>query len=346
MIKPSTIFLAAVLLLGPLVAAELAVRALIESGRLPYASTSSEAADIGFANLARLGRPDVLVLGTSSIRNALHPDTLERLASEELGRPVRVQSVAQGGLSLADQQLIVESLSEQDLLPEALILGLSPSTITGQGLTNRWFSNSELGQAWSGCADLDEPEASICRLGQQSALWRWRGRPKRLIEAVAEPMPTTLRSGQRILHEDGWTSEPGASAKRFERMLKGYVERFPEGVPQAAGMSAAFAQLIAALRDRGTTVIPTALPYAPPLEEALVERNPAWRQELAAGYDGLVEAAGIDIVRVHRFGDWWRPRSSNDPRHLSAEGAAALTEQLWTMPEFREPLLESLRSDG
>ena len=37
------------------------MRVLIETGRLPHAPASSKAADIGFANLARLGRPDVEV---------------------------------------------------------------------------------------------------------------------------------------------------------------------------------------------------------------------------------------------------------------------------------------------
>jgi hypothetical protein len=320
------------------------VRLLIATDRLPYAPASSEEADIAFANLLRSGRPDVLVLGTSSIRNALRPDTLEALVAEETGQAIHVQGVAQGGLSLPDQELIVAALAERELLPEVVILGLTPSTITGKGFRNLWFSNSELGRAWSGCDGLEGHEAAECLIGTQSALWRWRGQLERIGEALAGPLPRTLETDGRMLQESGWTSEDGVNARRLERMIKGTVRKLPEGLPQADDMTPAYASLIEALVARGTTVIPVAIPYAPPLMEALVERNPDWLDELDAGYANLASASGVDIVQVDAFGDWWRPKSSNDLRHLSAEGAEQVTRQLYGMDEFREPLLEGLGS--
>lgn len=80
------------------------------------------------------------------------------------------------------------------------------------------------------------------------------------------------------------------------------------------------------------------------LVDAMVERNPDWLDELDAGFANLEDVSGQDIVQVDELGDWWRPKSSNDPRHLSREGARKLTRQLYGMDEFREPLLDGLAS--
>jgi hypothetical protein len=341
-IKPAVVLLALLLLLAPVIAAELSVRALIAGDRLTEAPGPNMAADVSLANLQRLGAPDVLVVGTSSIRNALKPATLEKAVLGDTGREIDVRGVAQGGLSLSDQRVMVRGLEERGLLPDTVVLGLSPGSVTGVAHRWTWFQESELGRLWSGCADLDGVEALGCRLGQNSALWRWRGRPDRLVEAGLRGMPSRYRFADHLLGEDGWTSDPPATARRLKRQLPSTVAKIPADVPHSEPNKDDFVALVEELRSYGVHVVAVALPYAPPLEEALLQTYPAWRQELEAGYAGLAAAADIEIVEVKAFDDWWEPGSSNDLRHLSREGAPPLTRQLWEMPEFRESLLEGL----
>ena len=177
-----------------------------------------------------------------------------------------------------------------------VIVGLTPSSVRGMGEHFDWFSESELGRTWSGCADVAELERISCRLSQRSALWRWRGHPERLLSALTEPMPRTFEDrGQRLL-EDGWYDGPPSSARRLDRTLPATLEQLPEGVEQDPQVRADFVALVDELRAHGSTVIPVAVPYSPPLIEALVERNPEWRSELESGYASLAAAADIEIV--------------------------------------------------
>lgn len=350
-IRPLAIALAAVLLLGPVVALEGITRLLIDSGRLPVASSSQELTDVALANLERLGRPDVLVLGNSAIRNGLQPDVLEELIHEETGRPVRVQGIAQGAMSLDAQRLLVRSLAERGLLPRTVLVGLTAGTLNGSlddadGQAADWFTSSELGRLWSGCQDVSWPAAADCLLGQASALWRWRGRPDRLLEASLEGLPTTFDHDGRLLQENGWASETPATARRLREQLPGTLERLPPlgGLPQA--VEEGYAALVDELRGHGAQVVPFALPYSQPLTEALVADDPAWQQRLREGYRRLEAVSGLDISLLEAFGPWWEPASQHDLRHLSREGAGPATRQLWEVPGFREGLLSGLTGDG
>ena len=103
--------------------------------------------------------------------------------------------------------------------------------------------------------------------------------------------------------------------------------------------------LIGELRGHGAQVVAVALPYAPQLEAALVARNPEWYAERDSGYAALSRAADLPIVMLDAYGDWWETRSQNDLRHLSRRGAGPMTRQLWEMPAFRDPIVETLTSD-
>ena len=104
-IRPLAIVLAGALLLGPTLALEVGTRLLIDRDRLPVATSSQLLTDIALSNLEHLGKPDVLVVGTSATRDGLQPDVLEDLIREASGRDVRVQGIAQGGMSLEAQRL-------------------------------------------------------------------------------------------------------------------------------------------------------------------------------------------------------------------------------------------------
>ncbi len=342
MIRPTVVLIAAVLLLGPLLVLELGARSLIETGRLPTAPSTSLEADISIANLERMGRPDVLVLGNSSMHNALSPDVLEKLVETETGQRIRVHNLALGGLVHDDQRVLVKGLAERDLLPDTVIIGLTPTSMTGRWDREGWLAASELGRAWSGCADLEGYEQWSCRLGQRSALWRWRGYPERLTAAMTEPLPTTISGSDREVFENGWVSARPATRKRLERLLSPTVERLSDEVTGSPVVVSQFAALVDDLRAQGVTVLVVTVPYSPPLQEALVERNPDWETQLAAGYADLAEAADVAIIAVPDAGDDWAPDWQRDHRHLSRKGARIVTSRLWETPEFREALLEGL----
>lgn len=346
MIRPLTILIAAALLFGPLLAAELGTRALIDSGRLPEAPSSNEETDVSLANLRRLGKPDVLIMGTSAARAGIKPGTLEELIGAETGEGVHVQGVAQAGMSLESQRLLVQQLAANDLLPEVVITALTPVSLGGDhGGDEDWFRDSELGQLWGGCAgDLDGAERFDCQLSQVSALWRWRGRPDRIVKAVDEGMPRSVVQGERILHEDGWLDTPGATPKHLRAATATALERVEKRIDVPDDIVDDFAALIEELRSHGSTVVVAEIPYSAVLEASLVARNPRWREQRDKGFARLEAAAGIDFVDVDGFGDWIKPSSFRDPRHLSGKGAGPFTRQLWEMLEFREPLLKALAS--
>jgi hypothetical protein len=349
-IRPLAVATAALLLLGPLVMLEVGVRLLIESDRLPEATSSQELTDVGLANLARSGSPDILVLGNSAIRNGLQPDVLETLIAEAGGGVVRVQGIAQGAMSLEAQQLLVRALAERGLLPSTVLVGLTAGTLNGslddaEGQAEDWFTASELGQLWSDCAAVSWPEASDCRLGEVSALWRWRGRPDRLVSAALRAMPTTFDHDGRVLQENGWASEEPATARRLREQLPGTLERLPPLGEVPAAVEERFSALVDELRARGVHVVAFALPYSPPLTEALQAGDPGWQERLLDGYADLEASADLDISVVEAFGSWWQPASQHDLRHLSREGAAPATRQLWEVPGFRDAVLAGVVSE-
>jgi len=345
-IRPLAAIIAAILLMGPLLVAELGTRALIKAGRLPAAPSSDPETDVSLANLVRTGQPDVMVLGTSSIRSALRPNVLEGLILDTTGRAATVRTVAQPALSLEGHRILVDGLAKQGLVPGLVVLGLTPSTMTGYGTHGDWFPQSELGRFWSGCSELTGEAADTCALGQWSALWRWRGEAPRLRAALAGDVPRSTGNGERRLTPSGWLSERPVKGFTLEARVPRLLKILPAGVPLPQENLDSFVALVDELRGHGADVVAVALPYAPQLEAALVERNPEWYAERDAGFAALGEAAGLSILVVDSYGEWWEKGSQNDLRHLSRRGAGPLTRQLWEMSSFRDPIVEALRSAG
>jgi hypothetical protein len=348
MIRPTAVIIAAVLLLGPLLVAEFRLRDLIESDRLPVAPSSSDFSDVSLANARRVGKSDVLVVGASTLRNALKPRALERLIGEATGKEVHVQSVAQGGISMATQLLLVQALADEDLLPSTVITGVSPVSLAG-GFPPEgdWLARSDLGQLWTGCSDdVLDPEMFECRLGQVSALWRWRGHPDDVARALLEPMPKKLVDGGRELKPDGWISARPSNPKKLDEQLPRALERMETEVLVPDDVVEGFTDLVEYLRAQGVEVVALRMPYWAELEAALVERNPDWQTQRDAAYERLSEAADIELLELSAFGDVAKTSWFRDPRHLSRLGAGPFTRRLWKMAEFREPILQSLASAG
>jgi hypothetical protein len=201
-----------------------------------------------------------------------------------------------------------------------------------------------VGQLWRGLAALSWPESSASRLGALAALRRAAGRPDRLVSAVLRDMPTTFDHDGRVLQENGWASEEPATARRLREQLPGTLERLPALGAVPAAVEERFSALVDELRARGVNVVAFALPYSPPLTEALLAADPGWQERLLEGYADLEASAGLDISVVEAFGPWWEPASQHDLRHLSRDGAAPATRQLWDVPGFREAVLAVVAS--
>ncbi len=347
MIRPISVVIAAVLLLGPIVTVEVGVRTLIEQGRLQEAPTSNEFADVSLTNLRRAGQPDVLIMGMSTMRSGIKPETLERRIEADLGRPVRVQNVAQGGISLESQRIIVERLAEQGLLPPVVIAGVSPVTLAAEyeGANEDWFRRSELGQLWSGCSEALYEEAGLeCRLSEISALWRWRSRWDDLGAAITEGIPTTIEDGGRSLRASGWLATRPADAEQLERNLPRALGRLDEEIAVSDELAEGWAAFIDALRANDVEVVTLRMPYYGPLVDAAVERNPEWVEQRDAGYARLEAAAGLPLVEVPGFAEEAEAEWFRDPRHLSRTGAPEFTRRMWATEAVSEPVLEVLRS--
>jgi GrpB-like predicted nucleotidyltransferase (UPF0157 family) len=349
MIRPFSLILAAILLLGPLLAVELGLRVLIDQGRLPEAPTSNEFADVSLTNLRRNGRPDVLVMGMSTMRSGIKPDTLERWIEEDLGRPVRVQNVAQGGISLESQRIIVKQLAAQGLLPGVVITGVSPVTLAGEnvGQEEDWFRRSELGQLWAGCDPAVHEEGGLdCRLSELSALWRWRSRADDLAGAITSGMPRTIEDGGRVLRESGWLAGRPSDAEHLKLNLPRALARVAEEIAVSDELAADWSAFVEELRANDVEVIAVRMPYYEPFVEALIERNPAWIEQRDAGYERLEQAAGLPLLEIPDIDEWADAGFFRDPRHLSRQGAGPFTRQMWAQDEVSEPVLEVLRSAG
>ena len=57
---------------------------------------------------------------------------------------IRVHNLALGGLVHDDQRVLVKGLAERDLLPDTVIIGLTPTSMTGRWDREGWLAASEL----------------------------------------------------------------------------------------------------------------------------------------------------------------------------------------------------------
>jgi hypothetical protein len=329
----------------PLLLAEIAVRGLVAQGRLGLAPSHDAALDWSLDRLRESGPPDVLLLGDSLTAMGIEPAVLGTLASDALGWPVRVFGAAQLGTDVAVSDVLAEQLQREGIAPSAVVIGLSLGSLEGPTGPPPLLA-SRYGQYLSGCRSSPDPVATVdCLLGQASVLWRWRGQPERVVQAATGSAPREWVDGPRTRRLDGFLAEGGRTAEWLAAQVRPTVRRRTLDAHLDAQVTGQLAGLVGRLRSAGSSVVVVFLPYSPPLMDALAARDPAFDVTLDASLDALGAAAGTTIVDPGRFGDWWTPAASSDVRHLSTDGAAAFTRQLWAMPGFRDPLIGALRDD-
>ena len=340
------IALIVLLVLGPLVGVEGAIRLLIAADRLPPARAHLRDFEIMWMNLARQSVPDVLILGDSVTQQGIDPAVLASELSSQSGRDVAAYNAASAAAGFGINLSIARQLAREGRLPDVAIVGIQPGAITSDASLREIFLPTPMGMLFTGCSRMSRYEEVLdCQLTQVSALWRWRGTPLRIVDAVRRPFPDTSRRDRLTLRTDGFRAGDASRMRRISRQVDRWLEREPDNLTLGEDAAAAYRELVRFLVEAGVHVVPVALPENPLLTAALVERYPDWDDRWRTALARLEAEGGVPIVRVDSFGSWWTDGSSRDVKHLSQEGAAALTRQVAAMSEFRQAT-DGLRVDA
>lgn len=334
----------ALLVAAPLLVAETGVRLLIAADRLPVASAHLRDFEISWENLGRLGRADVLILGDSVSQQGIEPRVLARQLAKALGRPVTVFNAASPAGGFGINRAIVQQLATEGRLPRVAIIGIQPGILQDDDTFREVFAVTPMGGLLTDCEVTgDYVELVNCRMSNLSALWRWRGRPDRLLTAIRSAGPRGSRHGGLVLREDGFRAGRPVGEAQLRRQLKVAIKKQP---PFRMGDDARleYRRLVELLREHGVTVIPVAVPNIPLLLEAVEKKHPGWEAARGAAIRRLEEETGVDIVDPLRLGPWFGDDSARNIKHLSVRGARDFTQQLWGITTLRGRLVAALGS--
>ena len=336
------VLLLALVLLAPIIGAELAIRGLVASYRLPVADAHRPDFEITWANLQREGTPDILVLGDSVSQQGIEPRALEKLVAGTTGRHVTAFNAASPGGGIGVNAAIVEQLAREGRLPRVLIVGFATGTVSTDITFHEIFSRTVMGRLFTACT-VPMPIGDLldCRLSEASFLWRWRGRLSDVLDAIQRPLPRTDDSNALHLRRDGFREGRGRRIDAIERQLE-RSDLDKRRVRLAPEVQASWQWLVSVARANGATVIPVAIPDTPTMAGRMEQVQPGrdalyWESVATLGSD-----VGLPFVEVRQFGAWWGDGMARNFNHLSHAGAIAFTGQLWDMDEFRGRLLEGL----
>jgi len=336
------IALVALLTLVPLLIVEASVRGLIATHHLPVAAAHLPDFAISWTNLQRQGAVDILILGDSVAQQGILPAGVREALAPALGHDVAVFNAASASGTLGVNLAVARQLASEGRLPRVVMIGIQPGILRDDN-TLAVFAGTPMGMLFTACTAADGMEASLdCRLGQVSALWRWRGHFDIVWAGIGREMDGSSTSGGLTLRQDGFRAGRGLSDEKLLGQLAIYLER-PAPFNLGAEARDQFVTLVRFLRHRGSAVVAVAVPEAPQLTQAREERQPGWTVAWHAALDELSRRAGIPIVDPGPFGSWYGEGSMRNIKHLSERGAAGFTHQLMTIPEVRDPMVQALR---
>jgi hypothetical protein len=338
--------LLAALLVTPLLGTEVALRALVTTHRLPFADAHRADFEITWANLERGGTPEVLILGDSVSQQSIEPIVLERLIARTSREAISVFNAASPGGGLGVNAAIVEELARQGRLPRVILVGVATGTLSTDITFRETFSRTVMGRLFTGCeVPLPLAQAIDCHASRGSLLWRWRGRPRDIVEALLRPLPETDVTDGLRLRSDGFRIGRGRSVDQIERQLS-RVDLNKRRVRIASDVQSSWRWLVSTAEANGAVVIPVAIPDTPPMLERMEQFQPGREQLFWDGIGQLEDGAGVPFVRVPALGPWYGDGMARNFNHLSHAGARQFTRQLWGMDDFREPLLRALEHGG
>lgn len=347
------VVLAVTVLVLPLLAWEVTLRALVAAERLPEAPAGDPILQAGMDRLRRSAPKDVLFIGDSQILTGIDPRLLADLAEEASGERPTIFDFGQAGASIAMNVVLVERLARQGKLPRVAVIDVPVSAFRpgGEGDGSEWFrtpagrafSASPLGRLILGCGPAtDIVEQVDCALDQASVAWRWHGELDDVIRSVTGA-PLALQEGRGRWRPDGYLERPPVARGELKRQLaRALKEAGKDDLAPRPGRFASYAALVDLLESYGTTVILVGIPLTHEFHDALVAKDPGWDESRRAAATALETKVGQPLVYVERYGDWYDETSVADVNHLSHDGALAFTRQLWEMPEFRDAFLAGL----
>jgi hypothetical protein len=338
------IALVVLILLTPLLAAEIGLRALVGAHRLPFADAHRDDFEITWANLERGATPDILILGDSVAQQGIEPDVLEQLVGPAAGSEVRIFNAASPGGGFGVNAAIVEELAAEGRLPRVIVVGVATGTLSTDVTFREIFSRTVMGRLFAGCdVPMPLPERVDCYASRVSMVWRWRGRPGDIVDAIAAPLPSTESRDGLQLRDDGFRIGAGRSLARIDHQLERAVldRRFVRLVPD---VEESWRWLVEVAEANGSVVVPVTIPDTPRMLRRVEEEQPGREALFWQGIDRLEQGAGVPFVRVRSFGEWWGDGMARNFNHLSYRGARAFTRQLWDTGDFRDRLLEALEN--
>lgn len=334
------------LLVLPLLGTEIGLRAMVAAHRLAFADAHRADFEITWANLERGGTPDVLILGDSVSQQSIEPVVLERLVKRATGLRISVFNAASPGGGLGVNAAIVEELATQGRLPPVIVVGIATGTLSTDVTFHNIFSRTVMGRLFTGCeVPMPLSEAVDCHASRASLLWRWRGHPRDIVEAVLQPLPETDRRDGLRLREDGFRIGRGRSLAQIERQLS-RADLDKRRVVIDPEVQSSWQWLVSTAEANGSVVIPVAIPDTPPMGKRMEQVQPGREKLFWDGIGLLEDGAGVPFVRVSALGAWWGDGMARNFNHLSHAGARQFTRQLWDMDDFRQPVVRAIEESG
>lgn len=335
--------------IGPLLAAEVSLRVMIAGHRLPEAIAHSTQFEVTWANLHRRDQWDVMLLGDSTTQQGINPAVIAGILSDELAWEIAGFNAAVPGSKIKLNTTIARQLDAEGRLPPVVVLGIQPGWLGGNQEFEEFFIKTPMGRIATDCAyETGYAELISCRAEEISVLWRMRGRVRRVIQAIDRPMPITMRGrgGRRAstLGADGYRSSNGTTAEALtaeldRRERKGQLHDFKMREDTVGN----FVELVRFLRSRGVAVVAVSIPNIPPLQERLERLYPGWGERYTAGLNELEAAAELEIARPPIDDSWFSPDDAHNVKHLSKVGAETFSRLLMDIEGVRETMLDGLR---
>jgi hypothetical protein len=345
----SRLLLVLLVVIGPLVGAELGLRFMIATHRLPEGVAHTGQFELTWANLHRRDDWDVLQLGDSTTQQGIVPAVIGEVLSQELGHEVTAFNAAVPGSKILLNTTIARQLDLEGRLPRVVVLGIQPGWLGGNQEFEDFFIKTPMGRLATHCAYETSYEGIIsCRAEEYSVLWRMRGRLRTVLQGLDHPLPTTMRGrgGKRstVLGEDGYRAGLGTTEEALFNELERREQRHQlHDFRLRADAAANFAALVSFLHERGVAVVAVSIPNIPPLQERLDRLFPGWQQRYDDGLDQLEAESGIRIARPEISESWFTPADAHNAKHLSDAGAETFTRLLLDIDWVRQTMLDGLR---
>lgn len=336
--------IAFVLVIVPVLVAELVLRLLIGTDRLPVAA-SIRPAQLVWAFQDEHPRIDLAIVGDSMSHSGIDPALLADLAGTATGQQLVGYDLAVPGNGPGTSLLQLQQLAREGRMPKVVVMGISPIGLRGDAQGDRTFRRSPMGLLFGDCQGITELAAIVdCRAAQVSALWRWRGRWEQVIGAVTGGDFTAGKGGRRP-RRDGFSSGPKRTVAELGPQVEEGLSREDEGMALGPTVVRDYQALVDFIRSQGSTAVGVLVPYSQLYTDALEARHPGWDAERLAAARALAEAIGVPVVDPGPIAGWWGDGMSQNIKHFSGAGAKRFTEQLWSVPAFADAVASGLQ-DG